>query len=317
MVLSYNIPKNTPFELYAPEATPHENNPAVTYTWEEWDLGHFGEAESGCASWDAGPIMQSMPPSTSRLRTFPELSVLLNGGYAVVGQRLPTAERDMQYRITARSYKNGWGTFNTNIAPVAIHVANAQFRVSAPGADQDGEEWQVGSVHQITWDTGGSRAEPVSCGYVDIYISYDGGHTFSNEVVAGAPNTGSYNYTVDDLYSDNVRFKVKGHGNIFFDISKANIKIHGNPLAVNQINDNKLIAIYPNPATDVLNIRNNASVAHLMNVNLYNIDGRLVWSGDMQQRLDINVNAFARGVYVIHFYDTENGKRYAKKIVLQ
>src|SRR5690606_28804951 len=106
--------------------------------------------------------------------------------------------RTMNYRLTARSFKNGWGTFNTTPSATYIKVGNnSAFRVLTP---DDTATWDVGSVQTITWDTGGSRAEPVSCYYVDIFISYDGGQTFPHQIVGEAPNTGSYNWTVIDVY---------------------------------------------------------------------------------------------------------------------
>jgi len=312
---TYAIPKNTPFELLAPEAEASENNPLITYNWEQWDLGHFKELEAGSATWDAGPIMQSFAPTTERRRTFPKMDVILSGQYSTIGQRLPLAERVMNYRLTARSFKDGWGTFNTTDGATHIKVGNnAPFSVLTP---DDTATWDVGSVQTITWDTGGSRAEPVSCYYVDIFVSYDGGHTFPHQIVGEAPNTGSYNWTVIDVYSDSVRFKVKGSGNVFFDVSKSDIFIHGNPTGVKNITDDNAIQVFPNPASSLLSIRYNKTALQPLTVDMYNLIGQKVWSGEMKQSLDIPVSGFARGSYFVHIYDADSGQRRVKKIVLQ
>src|SRR5690606_22328180 len=117
---SYAIPKNTPFELLAPEAEASENTPLITYSWVQWDLGNFGELEAGSGNWDSGPIMQSFAPTTERRRTFPKMDIILSEQYSTVGQRLPLQPRTMNYRLTARSFKNGWGTFNTT--PSATYI---------------------------------------------------------------------------------------------------------------------------------------------------------------------------------------------------
>ena len=312
---TYAIPKNTPFELLAPEAEASENNPLITYNWEQWDLGHFKELEAGSATWDAGPIMQSFEPTTERRRTFPKMNVILSGQYNTIGQRLPNAQRVMNYRLTARSFKDGWGTFNTTTGATHIKVGNnSQFRVLTPN---DTATWEVGSVQTITWDTGGSRAEPVSCYYVDIFISYDGGHTFSHQIVGEAPNTGSYNWTVTDVYSDSVRFKVKGSGNVFFDISPSDVFIHGNPNGVKNITDDNAIQVFPNPASSLLSIRYSKTTLQPLTVDMYNLIGQKVWSGEMGQSLDIPVSGFARGSYFVHIYDADSGQRRVKKVVLQ
>ncbi len=312
---TYAIPKNTPFELLAPEAEAYESNPLITYNWEEWDLGHFTELESASATWDAGPIMQSFAPTTNRLRTFPKMDVILSGDYSTIGQRLPKAERVMNFRLTARSLKSGYGTFNTTDGATHIKVANlSEFRVLTP---DDTATWDVGSTQTITWDTGGSRQDPINCSYVDIFISYDGGKTYSNQIVGETPNTGSYNWTVIDTYSDSVRFKVKGSGNIFFDISKADIRIHGNPTGVKDITDDNAIQVFPNPATSLLSIRYGKTVRQPLTVEIYNMIGQKVWSGEMNQSVDIHTSGFARGNYLVHIYDADSGERRIKKVVLQ
>lgn len=311
----FYIPKNTAFELICGPDSASENNPSVTFCWEQWDTGHFQELEADCAAWDSGPIMQSFPPVVSHTRTFPLMDVLIAGNYQVLGQRLPTVARDMHYRVTARSYKNGWGTFKTS-DPTLIHVADkAPFRVLTPS---DTSTWDVGSQKTITWDPGGSQDDPINCGFVDIHISYDGGKTFPNEVVNDAPNNGSYTLTVPDLYSDSVRFKVKGEGNIFFDISKANIKIHGNPiLGTNDLLKEGQFLLYPNPAKNTISLENKSGYQGELQLCLVNVLGQNVWTGSMNAKTDIDVSSLARGNYFLHITNTKSGKGVVKKVSLQ
>jgi hypothetical protein len=58
-----------------------------------------------------------------------------------------------------------------------VIVANSgPFNVTYPNAT--GVTWAAGSAQTITWNVNGTDLSPVSCGTVDVMISYDGGNTF-------------------------------------------------------------------------------------------------------------------------------------------
>jgi len=90
----FAIPKSTPFSLTGSATDP--NSDAMTYCWEEYDLGPAGAP--GTPSGDA-PIFRSWNPSTSPARTFPRLSDLLNNT-TVIGELLPTYARNLKFRLT-------------------------------------------------------------------------------------------------------------------------------------------------------------------------------------------------------------------------
>ncbi|MCP4422259.1 MAG: hypothetical protein GY805_37095, partial [Chloroflexi bacterium] len=94
---SFNIPLNTPFTLSG-SATDPDGTAALTYNWEEFDLGPAGlpNFPSGNA-----PIFRSFQPTTFPSRTFPQISDIVNNTQTM-GELLPSYARTMNFRLTAR-----------------------------------------------------------------------------------------------------------------------------------------------------------------------------------------------------------------------
>ena len=66
----------------------------------------------------------------------------------------------------------------------------------------------------------------VNCQNVNILLSYDGGNTFPDTLLANTPNDGSQSVTIPGgVCSSTARIKVEAADNIFFDISDANFSI--------------------------------------------------------------------------------------------
>src|SRR5690606_23323401 len=81
IVDSFTIPKNTPFELTAPEATAAQTEAAIYYSWEQYDLGNFESTESSNGTAEEGPNMRSYIPDTVRTRSYPTYDLINNGSY--------------------------------------------------------------------------------------------------------------------------------------------------------------------------------------------------------------------------------------------
>lgn len=318
IVDSFNIPKNTPFELMAPAATATYSSERIRYSWEQYDLGNFEGTEAQNGNATSGPIMRSYAPDTSRLRSYPSIGTMLAdpATYTAPGERLPQVERTVRFKLTARNVFQGWGTFNFIDSVLRLKVADnaGDFRITSQTGPTS---WNPGDVVNVTWNVGNTTATPVNCGYVNIYLSLDNGKTFPYQLVSNARNNGSYSVTVPDIYSTTARIKVKGAGNVFFDISKGAITLNGNPNGIKEMQLAENLAFYPNPATDRIQILTKKQNGNMLKAVMYNAVGQQVWSGVIKGNTEIRTGGFARGNYLIQVVDQNNGARTTQKIVLQ
>ncbi len=232
-----NIPVSTPFTLTA-TATDADGD-ALTYNWEQWDLGPGGAWNSGAASTTA-PLFKSRIPKTTGSRTFPD-PVYIAANYlpatppavmnGLKGEKLATVARTMKFRLTVRDNRAGgggvvtggngcqagWtGVFQVNT------VGTTPFVVTVPNG---GETWAGGSTQTITWNVVGTNAAPIGVANVKISLSTDGGLTFPTVISASTANDGSEALTIPSIATTTARVKVEAVGNVFFDISNANFTI--------------------------------------------------------------------------------------------
>jgi len=230
---SYSIPVWTPFELTAPAVTDLTMD-TLNYCWEEWDLGGFGQ------TWDANnnamPYFRSFNPSSSSTRVFPAMNNVLAGNYFYKGERLPTAARTLKFILTTRDIYQGWGSFNSSFDTDTITL-----NVVSPGPDTfnvtsqaTAVTWNTGSTQTVTWNVANTTAAPINAANVDIFLSVDSGRTFPYTLATAVPNNGSASVTVPGTApaSTKARIKVKGSGNVFFQVNRANITINAVPLPV-------------------------------------------------------------------------------------
>jgi hypothetical protein len=87
--------------------------------------------------------------------------------------------------------------------------------VSSPNG---GESWLVGSTQNITWSTSGTLAN------VKIEFSTNGGTSYST-IIASAPNTGSYSWTVPNSASATVKIRISDIAGTVSDTSDNNFTI--------------------------------------------------------------------------------------------
>ncbi|HYC28835.1 MAG TPA: zinc-dependent metalloprotease family protein, partial [Chitinophagaceae bacterium] len=234
-----SIPINTPFTLTG-SATDVDGD-ALTYSWDEMDLGNPG------ASWNAGatlppgntvPLFRTRLPKTTGSRTFPDIRVIaanyptnppsaMNG---LKGEILSPVARPMKFRLTVRDNRAGGGGVVSsgsngcqNAAVFQVNVVGSEpFVVTSPNG---GESYPGGLVQNITWNVAGTNAAPINVSNVRITLSTDGGLTYPTELVASTPNDGSEALVIPSIATTGARIKIEALGNIFFDISNANFTI--------------------------------------------------------------------------------------------
>jgi len=224
------IPAQTPFVLTA-SATDADGDP-LTYTWEAQDSGAKNPTTSPRDNGIA-PLFRSFPPTTNPARTFPSLRYILQfanippPGSGVdpdfaTGEFLPTTDRTMKFRITARDGDGGVSYQNCTVQSVA---SAGPFLITNLNTSNT---LSIGSLQTLKWsfrNTGPGTA--VNCTNVKITYSTNGGTNFDGVLAASTPITnGSYTFTVPNLPTNVLlRFKVESLGNIFFDVNNADLQI--------------------------------------------------------------------------------------------
>lgn len=227
--LNYTIPYQTPFTLNATGSD--ANGDALTYSWEEYDLGAAG-------NWNApvgdAPIFRPFPPVTVGSRTFPKISDIVNNT-TTIGEILPSYARTLKFRITVRDNRAGGGGVMHPDDTVQVNVINtgAPFAVTSPNTALT---WTSGQPATVTWNVSNSNIAPINCANVSISLSTDGGFTYPVTILASTPNDGSEVITVPANITTTARIRVQAVGNIFFDISNTNFTIQSGSAVLSVLN---------------------------------------------------------------------------------
>lgn len=217
----FTIPRQTPYTLTGSGSDP--NGDTLTFNWEEMDVGAAWTSDGVLPNTDADgsarALFRTQRPGAAATRTFPTLNSILDGTNSNTGESLPSIDRTMQFRLTARDGRGG-----VNDATMSVTVENdaGPFAVTAPNS---AATWAVDTSQNVTWNVANTTAAPVSCANVNILLSTDGGQTFPVTLAANTPNDGSQAVTVPANETTTGRIKVACAGNIFFDIGNANFTI--------------------------------------------------------------------------------------------
>jgi len=211
----FTIPSQTPFTLTGSASDP--NGDALTYNWEEFDLGPAGAPNNPLNP----PFFRSWPSVASPARTFPRLSDLVNNS-TVIGEVLPNVTRALNFRLTVRDNRLAGGGVNSANLNFNVTTAAGPFAVTAPNT---AVTWAGNSSQTVSWNVAGTTAAPVSCPLVDISLSTDGGFTYPIALAAGVSNDGSQPVTAPNIATTSARVRVACANSVFFDISNVNFTI--------------------------------------------------------------------------------------------
>ncbi|MBX3421487.1 MAG: cadherin domain-containing protein [Pirellulaceae bacterium] len=222
-----SIPARTPFVLEAIGSD--ANNPqSLTYSWEQFDLGPQRALSAGDTG--QGAIIRAFAPVTESTRYVPRLPDLINN-VSQSSETLPTTNRDLNFRVTVRDNFPGAGAFNTDNVRLRVVDTGRPFAVTQPNTAA--VRWRGLSQQSVQWDVAGTSALPIGAVNVSIYLSLDGGFTYPIVIADQVPNTGSATITVPNVSTARARVMVRGHNNIFFDISNADFAIEVSTIEVN------------------------------------------------------------------------------------
>ena len=326
---SYTIPYKTPFELIGPTAVDSVADTANTYCWEQWNRGDAGSRLVN--TFLKGPIFRSYNPVNSTTRVFPKIGMVLAGVLSnagsenAQGEKAADTARYMTFKMTVRDILGGYGciTFpddTIHVTAVSTGAANAYagFKVTSQGTT--GISYTGGTNQSVTWNVVGTNAAPVSATNVTIWMSRDGGLTWPDSI-GTYPNTGTALVTVPNPTATitTARFKVKGSGNIFFNVNGKNFAVtHGTTSHAGVSNTASAfgqdVKVYPVPATDMLHID---AAAGNISVTVLNTVGQVVYTGAANGNATIPVNTWARGVYYVRVQNTADNNVVVKRVVLQ
>ncbi len=213
----YTIPVSTPFVLDAVGAD-NDNDP-ITYCWEQMDA-EVGDMPPQATS-NLGPLFRSISPTVDSKRYFPALSAII-ANTTPEWEVLPSVSRTMKFRVTVRDNHPGGGCNETDDVVITASANAGPFVVTQPNTAVN---WFAQSDQTITWDVANTHLAPVNAATVDIFLSLDGGHTYPITLATNTPNDGSQVVTLPAQTSTTARIMVKGHNNVFFDISNTNFTI--------------------------------------------------------------------------------------------
>lgn len=218
-----SIPAQTPFALTA-VASPGSSGSIITYAWEQMDNEITPQPPTGTSR--GGPNFRSISPQTSPTRYFPNLSALANGG-PFTWEVLSSVSRVMNFKVSARANTPG-GSCNAYMDTRVMIADNAgPFMVINPSAANI--QWAGQSLQTVTWDVANTSTYPVSALSVNVFLSTDGGVSYSSPLVVGASNNGHVDLCVPNINTSAARIMIQASNGTFFNISKNNFSIVATP----------------------------------------------------------------------------------------
>jgi hypothetical protein len=301
----FDIPANTAFELEGPVL-----NDVDDYNWMQWNRGNFKQNESLGGNFNAGPTFKSLAADTLPLRIFPQLNKVLNNSYSTLGERIPQVNRMLYFRLMTRKFDNNWGTFKLSDDSIKINVVGNTTGFAITYPNSTGISLKPADTMTVKWDVSNSAAAPINCDKVNILLSYNGGKTFPTTLAADVPNTGSYQVTMPDTVHAQLRIKVKGVNNIFFDINNANFKLDDNigiqPLMA------AVASMHPVPFQDQLSI----TMATAHTIIITDVMGRNMHK-QAGSDLHINTQQWSSGIYLVQVYNAQQQLVQTTKVIKQ
>lgn len=312
------IPKQTPFILYG--VADDVDGDAITYSWEEFDLGPAGHPNSPSGN---APIFRSFTPKTEEWRMFPKKSDVRNNTQTM-GEILPSYARTLHFRLTVR---DGLGGVSNDTTSVAVADSAGPFLVTSI----DTTPWDFGNSKTITWDVAGTDLAPVSCAEVNILLSTDNGVTFPIVLAAATPNDGSEVIAVPGLMvaTSLGRVQIEGVGNVFFDWNNASFVINVGPVGVGEIAqaEERVLELHPNPFTNRTSVSFAVTRPGPVSLRVFDVSGRLVstlvnapreagWQTVDWNGLDSTGRAASAGVYFVRL-ETSGESRTVRSLRLK
>jgi hypothetical protein len=133
------------------------------------------------------------------------------------------SDRTMTFRLTARDYRPGGGGIGSAQTKLTVNQLAGPFRITSQAVAQVIFLGPPTNRQTVTWDVAGTDTL-LGVTQVKISLSTDGGKTFPTVLAAATPNDGSETVTLPDQ-PGTARIKVEAIGNVFFDVSHADLTL--------------------------------------------------------------------------------------------
>ena len=320
---SYSIPYLTPFELAGPALIDSVADSATLYCWEQWDLGDVGQTFSNTHL--SGPIFRSYVPTPSPVRVFPKISMVMAGTLSnagiegAEGEKVPDVSRTLHFKCTFRDIFHNKGCFTFPDDQITLSAINTGAGFAVTSQATTGISYAGHTTQTVTWNVVTTNVAPIGAANVEIYMTTDNGLTWPYHV-GTFPNTGSASIMVPNPATTTTaaRFKVKGSGNVFFNVNAKNFTVTHNSAfpTTAGVRESALLvgdcSVFPLPATHSVHIL--AGGDHLGKI--FNALGQEVWKGAVLDEADISVETWPRGTYYLQLLGADNNKQ-VKRIVIE
>lgn len=211
------IPKSTPFILEGSGSDPDGNS--ITYNWEQNDPGNPSSTAAPTATRAVGPMFRTKIATASPNRYMPSLTNILAGATSNTWEVVPSVGRDLNFSLTVRDNVATGGQTASDLMKVTVDANSAAFAMTAPNTNVS---WAGGSNQTVTWTKASTDIAPINTKFVDIYLSQNTGVSFPILLASKVPNDGSEIISIPNTAGTTNRIMVRGHKNIFLDISNTN-----------------------------------------------------------------------------------------------
>lgn len=213
----FTIPGGTAFTLSGSSTGSNS-----TYQWDQMDTGTATNATTHGSDNGSNALFRSYAPVASAERTLPTLATLLGTNsdpLAAKAETLPTENRTLNFRLTAR---NGSGGVGEDDMQVVVDGNAGPFELLQPTTNV---VLDSGLPQSIQWNAACTNAAPVNCASVDILLTTDNGQTYT-ALASSVPNSGIASVTLPSINTTTARIKLMCSDNIFFDISNVDFEIN-------------------------------------------------------------------------------------------
>lgn len=190
------IPKGTAYILTATASD--TDSDTLSFSWEQLDSALIRAQDFGPTATE-GTMNRSLPPSTSPQRVIPNMTDVLSGNLTQTNpylgsswETVSTVGRTLDWGVTVRdrdaALPNGVGFTAQDLKIITVDENAGPFVILSPTGNNT--QWPVGTNQEIIWDVANTNSAPINTQSVSIYLSTDGGQTFSIPLLQNTANDG-------------------------------------------------------------------------------------------------------------------------------